>query len=46
MPYQSDERPTTLVQPIPLIPIYAFSFLSALTVTSALDLVDRPARHS
>jgi hypothetical protein len=36
MSYQSDERPTTLVRPIPLVPIYAFSFLSVVTVTLSL----------
>ena len=35
--YQSDERPTTLVRPIPLVPIYALcSFLSVVTVTLSL----------
>lgn len=28
----SDDQPTTPFRPIPLVPIYAFSFLSALTV--------------
>ncbi len=36
MSNQSDDRPTTPVRPIPLIPIYAFSFLSALTVNLSL----------
>jgi hypothetical protein len=36
MSNQSDDRPTTPVRPIPLIPIYAFSFLSALTVSLGL----------
>jgi len=32
----SDDQPTTSFQPIPLVPIYAFSFLSALIVIIGL----------
>lgn len=36
----SDDQPTTPFRPIPLVPIYAFSFLSALTVGIGLRFRD------
>jgi hypothetical protein len=36
----SEDQPTTPFRPIPLVPIYAFSFLSALTVGIGLRFGD------
>jgi hypothetical protein len=43
MSNQSDDHPSVPVRPIPLIPIYAFSFLSALAVSFSLRF-GQPAR--